>query len=107
MLITIITSLLFQLERMKFAAKYVDIVRNNSLSGSALIFGDVDDLKRLLAMNFGEWASFRLHFLGLPAHLQPQQKRPWLTRSSPANQVSGLNQQMIHQHSSNRSLASS
>lgn len=87
---------------MNFATKYVDVVRDNSLSGSALVFGDVDDLKKLLAMNFGEWASFRLHFLGLPAHLQPQRKRMGPPRSSPAVQLSRL-----HQHSSNRNLAKS
>lgn len=92
---------------MKFATEYIDIVRNNSLSGPALIFGDVDDLKKLLAMNFGEWASFRLHFLGPPAHMQPQRKRTWLTNSPPANQVARLNQHVIHQYSSSRNLANS
>lgn len=63
-----------ELERMKFPSKYIDIVKSNDLSGSALVFGDADDLKNLLGMTFGEWATFRLHFLGLPPHLRPQYK---------------------------------
>ncbi|KAM9816885.1 NTPase KAP family P-loop domain-containing protein 1 [Neosynchiropus ocellatus] len=63
-----------ELQRMDFAAKYIDIVKDNDLKGAALLFGNTEDLKELLDMNFGEWTTFRLHFLGLPAHLQPQQK---------------------------------
>ncbi|KAM7405966.1 hypothetical protein PAMP_000375 [Pampus punctatissimus] len=60
------------LNRMKYPRKYIDIVKSNDLNGTALVFGDADDLKKLLNMTFGEWSTFRLHFLGLPSHLQPQ-----------------------------------
>ncbi|XP_051235116.1 NTPase KAP family P-loop domain-containing protein 1 isoform X2 [Dicentrarchus labrax] len=63
-----------ELARMKFPSKYVDIVRKNDLNGSALVFGDADDLKVLLGMTFGEWATFRLHFLSSLSHLRPQYK---------------------------------
>ncbi|XP_076592882.1 NTPase KAP family P-loop domain-containing protein 1 [Chaetodon auriga] len=63
-----------ELERMEYPSKYADIVRSNKLNGSALVFGDADDLKNLLDMTLGEWATFRLHFLGLPSHLRPQYK---------------------------------
>ncbi|XP_059209298.1 NTPase KAP family P-loop domain-containing protein 1 [Centropristis striata] len=63
-----------ELERMKYPSMYIDIVRRNNLNGSALVFGDADDLKNLLDMTFGEWATFRLHFLGLPTHLRQQYK---------------------------------
>lgn len=55
---------------MKYPIKYADIVRSHKLDGVALIFGDRDDLKELLAMTFGEWATFRLHFLGSASNLQ-------------------------------------
>uniref|UniRef100_A0A3P9B313 NTPase, KAP family P-loop domain containing 1 n=1 Tax=Maylandia zebra TaxID=106582 RepID=A0A3P9B313_9CICH len=63
-----------ELERMRYPSKYIDIVKSNDLNGSALVFGDVEDLKDLLQMTFGEWATFRLHFLGFPSHLRPQYK---------------------------------
>ncbi|XP_070818535.1 NTPase KAP family P-loop domain-containing protein 1 [Chaetodon trifascialis] len=63
-----------ELERMEYPSKYADIVRSNKLNGSALVFGDADDLKNLLDMTLGEWATFRLHFLGLPSHLRRQYK---------------------------------
>ncbi|XP_056268550.1 NTPase KAP family P-loop domain-containing protein 1 isoform X2 [Pseudoliparis swirei] len=61
-----------ELERMKYPSKYIDIVRSNDLNGLALFFGDADDLKVILDMTIGEWATFRLHFLGLKSHIQPQ-----------------------------------
>ncbi|XP_040052584.1 NTPase KAP family P-loop domain-containing protein 1 [Gasterosteus aculeatus] len=64
-----------ELKRMKFPSKYIDIVRSKDLNGLALIFGDADDLKDILGMTLGEWATFRLHFLGPPSHLRPQHKQ--------------------------------
>lgn len=64
-----------ELERMKFPTKYIDIVKRNDLSGSALIFGDTGDLKELLDMTFGEWATFRMHFLSLKPQLRQQFKQ--------------------------------
>ncbi|XP_054474638.1 NTPase KAP family P-loop domain-containing protein 1 isoform X2 [Anoplopoma fimbria] len=39
-----------ELERMKYPSKYIDIVRNKDLNGTALLFGDADDLKDILDM---------------------------------------------------------
>ncbi|XP_061743325.1 NTPase KAP family P-loop domain-containing protein 1 [Nerophis ophidion] len=63
-----------ELEKMKYPIKYADIVKDNGISGSALVFGDQDDIKKLLDMTFGEWTTFRLHFLGSP--LRKQLPRP-------------------------------
>nr|XP_046246780.1 NTPase KAP family P-loop domain-containing protein 1 [Scatophagus argus] len=76
-----------ELERMKFPSKYVDIVRSEGLNGSALIFGDADDLKKLLKMTFGEWVTFKLHFLGLPSHFRPQHKNMLPTPSEYQKQL--------------------
>uniref|UniRef100_A0A3Q3L7V1 NTPase, KAP family P-loop domain containing 1 n=1 Tax=Mastacembelus armatus TaxID=205130 RepID=A0A3Q3L7V1_9TELE len=61
-----------ELERMKYPSRYTDIVKSNDLHGLALIFGNAEQLKDLLGMTFGEWVTFRLHFLGLPSYLQPK-----------------------------------
>lgn len=89
-----------ELERMKFPNKYVDIVKNNDLSGSALVFGDANDLKDLLGMTFGEWATFSLHFLGLPSHLRPRYKNI----VPPQNHLSRMPLCAAHQYSSNPNL---
>lgn len=52
-----------ELERMDFPTKYTDIVKTNNLNGTALVFGDRKDLKELLHMTFGEWATFKMRFL--------------------------------------------
>ncbi|KAM4593508.1 NTPase KAP family P-loop domain-containing protein 1 isoform 1-T2 [Odontesthes bonariensis] len=63
-----------EMERMEYDSKYTDIVKANKLNGSALVFGDTDDLKALLGMSFGEWANFRLHFLSLSSHRRSHYK---------------------------------
>nr|XP_061796121.1 NTPase KAP family P-loop domain-containing protein 1-like [Nerophis lumbriciformis] len=63
-----------ELENMEYPRKYAGIVKSNHITGSALVFGDPDDIKKLLNMTFGEWTTFRLRFLGLPLHLQLQPK---------------------------------
>ncbi|XP_054474630.1 NTPase KAP family P-loop domain-containing protein 1 isoform X1 [Anoplopoma fimbria] len=89
-----------ELERMKYPSKYIDIVRNKDLNGTALLFGDADDLKDILDMTLGEWATFRLHFLGLPSHLRPQHKSPALTPSHSQKQLSGFRLHVPHHYSS-------
>ncbi|KAM7014916.1 NTPase KAP family P-loop domain-containing protein 1 [Tautogolabrus adspersus] len=92
-----------ELERLKYPLKYIDIVKRNNLSGSALVFGDADDLKDLLNMTFGEWATFRLHFLPhLPTQLRPQHKKTTSTLPHPQNQLSQLH--AAQHNSSNPSL---
>ncbi|XP_036951617.1 NTPase KAP family P-loop domain-containing protein 1 isoform X2 [Acanthopagrus latus] len=90
-----------ELKSMKYPSKYADIVRSYGLSGSALVFGDEDDLKELLNMTFGEWATFRLRFLGLPSHLRPQHKDMSASRSHSQNQLHRAH------HSSNHSMINS
>ena len=96
-----------QLERMEYPRKYIDIVEKNDLSGTALVFGDADDLKKLLGMNFGEWATFRAHFLGLPAHVRQQYRNMPPKPSHPQNQQSGFPYHVQHHYSSNPSLVNS
>lgn len=60
---------------MKYPSKYVEKVKSHGLNGPALVFGDANDLKELLDMTFGEWATFRLHFLGLQPRRQVQNKK--------------------------------
>uniref|UniRef100_A0A3P9B3H5 NTPase, KAP family P-loop domain containing 1 n=1 Tax=Maylandia zebra TaxID=106582 RepID=A0A3P9B3H5_9CICH len=76
----------------------------NDLNGSALVFGDVEDLKDLLQMTFGEWATFRLHFLGFPSHLRPQYKNMATIPSHSKNQLSKFHPQVSHHYLSNPNL---
>uniref|UniRef100_A0A3Q3JPE6 Uncharacterized protein n=1 Tax=Monopterus albus TaxID=43700 RepID=A0A3Q3JPE6_MONAL len=91
-----------ELEMMAFPSKYIDIVKNNNLNGSALIFGNAEDLKDLLCMTFGEWATFRLHFLGLPSHLQRQDKD--MQQMHFQKQLSRFPLHVAHHFSSNPNL---
>uniref|UniRef100_A0A3Q2UT86 NTPase, KAP family P-loop domain containing 1 n=1 Tax=Haplochromis burtoni TaxID=8153 RepID=A0A3Q2UT86_HAPBU len=76
----------------------------NDLNGSALVFGDVEDLKDLLQMTFGEWATFRLHFLGFPSHLRTQYKNMATIPSHSKNQLSKFHPQVSHHYLSNPNL---
>ncbi|XP_008273739.1 NTPase KAP family P-loop domain-containing protein 1 [Stegastes partitus] len=96
-----------ELERMEYTSKYIDIVKSNDLNGTALVFGDVDDLKNLLDMTFGEWATFRLHFLGLPSHLRPRYTN---MPPTPYHSKSQLSKYLLHapkHYSSNPSAVNS
>ncbi|XP_034536646.1 NTPase KAP family P-loop domain-containing protein 1 [Notolabrus celidotus] len=89
-----------ELKRLEYPDKYNDIVRSNNLSGSALVFGDAADLKSILNMTLGEWATFRLHFLPhLPSHLRPAHRKTSATLPRPQNQLSRL--YAANHHSSN------
>ncbi|KAM7424343.1 hypothetical protein PAMA_000606 [Pampus argenteus] len=94
-----------ELSRMKYPTKYIDIVKSNDLNGTALVFGDADDLKNLLNMTFGEWSTFRLHFLGLPSHLQPQHMNTPPVPSNPQSQTPSFHH--ASNHSSNPSSVNS
>ncbi|XP_034048784.1 NTPase KAP family P-loop domain-containing protein 1 isoform X2 [Thalassophryne amazonica] len=89
-----------ELARMNYPGKYGEIVRNNDLSGLALVFGDVNDLKSLLQMTFGEWTTFRLHFLGLSPHLRTQNKTVQLMPYHLHNQQSRFPHHAPYHHSS-------
>uniref|UniRef100_A0A3B3DPA0 NTPase, KAP family P-loop domain containing 1 n=1 Tax=Oryzias melastigma TaxID=30732 RepID=A0A3B3DPA0_ORYME len=60
-----------EMKKLNFDEKYAEIVRSNNINGSALVFGDVKDLKALLGMNFGEWSAFKLHFLRVSTEKLP------------------------------------
>ncbi|XP_033972721.1 NTPase KAP family P-loop domain-containing protein 1 [Trematomus bernacchii] len=93
-----------ELERLDYHSKYNDIVRRNNLNGSALLFGDTDDLKELLQMTFGEWTRFRMHFLGVPSRLRPPYKNMAPTASQPQANPSGFHFHMPNQYSPNPNL---
>ncbi|KAI3377536.1 hypothetical protein L3Q82_008700, partial [Scortum barcoo] len=88
-----------ELESMEYPRKYIDIVRSNDLNGSAaLVFGNADDLKDLLDMTFGEWARFRLHFLGLRSR-RPQNKNTLQSPFHFQKQTPRFPQHVSHHHS--------
>lgn len=64
-----------ELERMDFPTKYTDIVKANDLNGTALVFGDRKDLKELLQMTFGEWATFKMRFLTFKTNPRQMHRR--------------------------------
>ncbi|XP_060923511.1 NTPase KAP family P-loop domain-containing protein 1 [Limanda limanda] len=96
-----------ELERMKYPSKYIDKVESNGLNGMALLFGNIDDLKDLLDMTYGEWATFRLHFLGSLSHLRAQNKNLLPTPPQPQNQLLRFKAHKQHHYSSTASLVSS
>lgn len=85
---------------MKYPRKYIEKVRSHGLNGPALVFGDADDLKDLLDMTFGEWATFRLHFLGWQPHRQVQNRK--VVKKSPQT---NFPLRVAHQYASNPCLA--
>ncbi|KAL1021711.1 hypothetical protein UPYG_G00017040 [Umbra pygmaea] len=96
-----------ELANMSLPQKYADIVRSNELNGQALIFGDLDDLKQLLQMTFGEWTRFRLHFrcIGVRSHIQGGAKPINLYPKRLANQLSRHPQFGPHNYGSTLNLA--
>lgn len=93
-----------QMKRMNYDSKYINVVKDNKLDGSALVFGDVDDLKDLLDMSFGEWATFRLHFLSLPPYLRRAHNNKLPPPAYPKNQLSRFLQHAHHHYSSSPNL---
>ncbi|XP_031675472.1 NTPase KAP family P-loop domain-containing protein 1 isoform X1 [Oncorhynchus kisutch] len=93
------------LARMNLPKKYADIVRSNDLTGQALVFGDPDDLKQLLQMTFGEWTTFRLHFLGIGGRAQSGAKATSLNPKPLTNQQSKQPKFGPHSHGSTLNLS--
>uniref|UniRef100_A0A672IM26 Uncharacterized protein n=2 Tax=Salarias fasciatus TaxID=181472 RepID=A0A672IM26_SALFA len=96
-----------ELEKMDYPSKYMDIVKSNDLNGLALVFGDTQDLKALLDMNFGQWATFRLHFLSSPSHLRQPHRNMTPAPPHPKSQLSSFVLHAPHRSSSNLSLVNS
>ena len=90
---------------MNLPKKYADIVRSNDLTGQALVFGDPDDLKQLLQMTFGEWTTFRLHFLGIGGRPQGGAKATSLNPKQLTNQQSKQPHFGPHSHGSTLNLS--
>ncbi|CAB1327431.1 unnamed protein product, partial [Coregonus sp. 'balchen'] len=91
---------------MNLPEKYADIVRSNDLTGQALVFGDPDDLKQLLQMTFGEWTTFRLHFLGIGGRPRGGAKATPLKPKQLTNQLSRHTPQFgLHGHGSTLNLS--
>ncbi|XP_045070164.1 NTPase KAP family P-loop domain-containing protein 1 isoform X2 [Coregonus clupeaformis] len=95
-----------ELASMNLPEKYADIVRSNDLTGQALVFGDPDDLKQLLQMTFGEWTTFRLHFLGIGGRPRGGAKATPLKPKQLTNQLSRHTPQFgLHGHGSTLNLS--
>ncbi|XP_037835824.1 NTPase KAP family P-loop domain-containing protein 1 isoform X2 [Kryptolebias marmoratus] len=93
-----------EMENMKCDGKCIDVMRDNKINGCALVFGDVDELKALLKMTFGDWATFKLHFLSFPTRLQQTHKDTPLTPARSKNQLSKIPQHVSHHHATTSSL---
>ncbi|MED6292911.1 hypothetical protein CHARACLAT_005428 [Characodon lateralis] len=91
-----------EMKRMKLEGKYIETVKEHNLNGSALVFGDVNDLKTLLGMTFGEWATFKLHFLSFVSPHRPQYEN--MPPFSSRNPLSKFFHHAPHNYSSTPSL---
>uniref|UniRef100_A0A3Q2P978 NTPase, KAP family P-loop domain containing 1 n=1 Tax=Fundulus heteroclitus TaxID=8078 RepID=A0A3Q2P978_FUNHE len=87
---------------MDLESKYIDTVKDHKLNGSALVFGDAEDLKALLGMTFGEWATFKLHFLSFVSPLRSRYDNMLQVPSN--NQLSKFPHHAPHNYSSTPSL---
>ncbi|KRT81831.1 hypothetical protein AMK59_5196 [Oryctes borbonicus] len=50
------------------AANYKSVLRENNINGRVLLHCDLDELKKLLKMNFGDWEMFRVMIVSLREH---------------------------------------
>lgn len=48
--------------------EYTNIIKENNISGRVLIHCDLDELKKLLKMNFGDWEMFKVMIVSLREH---------------------------------------
>ncbi|XP_051528167.1 NTPase KAP family P-loop domain-containing protein 1 [Myxocyprinus asiaticus] len=60
-----------ELSRLSFPEKYTQTVRENFLDGRTILLSDPKDLRQVLQMTLGEWMTFKIHFLGVMPHSQP------------------------------------
>ncbi|KAM4743689.1 NTPase KAP family P-loop domain-containing protein 1 [Anableps anableps] len=91
-----------EMERMELDSQCIETVKDHKLNGSALVFGDAEDLKALLGMTFGEWATFKLHFLSFVSPLRPQYEN--MPQLPSKNQLSKFLHHVPHNYSSTTSL---
>lgn len=48
--------------------QYTDIIRENNINGRVLLHCDLDELKKLLHMNFGDWEMFKVVIVSMREH---------------------------------------
>ncbi|XP_069672913.1 kinase D-interacting substrate of 220 kDa B isoform X3 [Periplaneta americana] len=48
-----------------FMPSYTSVIKENNINGRVLLHCDLDDLKRVLQMNFGDWELFRMLIVSL------------------------------------------
>lgn len=48
--------------------QYTDIIRENNINGRVLLHCDLDELKKLLNMNFGDWEMFKVVIVSMREH---------------------------------------
>ncbi|XP_051957579.1 NTPase KAP family P-loop domain-containing protein 1 [Xyrauchen texanus] len=72
-----------ELSRQRFPEKYIQTVRENFLDGRTILFSDPKDLRQVLQMTLGEWMTFKIHFLGVMPHSQPNVAESHLKATHP------------------------
>lgn len=65
-----VCKLLSKIEDLNAAAvkQYTDIIRDNNINGRVLLHCDLDELKKLLNMSFGDWEMFKVVIVSLREH---------------------------------------
>lgn len=48
--------------------QYTDIIRDNNINGRVLLHCDLDELKKLLHMSFGDWEMFKVVIVSMREH---------------------------------------
>lgn len=48
--------------------QYTDIIRENNINGRVLLHCDLDELKKLLKMSFGDWEMFKVVIVSMREH---------------------------------------
>lgn len=65
-----VCKLLSKIEDLNAAAvkQYVEVIRQNNINGRVLLHCDLDELKKLLKMTFGDWEMFKVVIVSMREH---------------------------------------
>uniref|UniRef100_A0A1B6DF02 Uncharacterized protein n=2 Tax=Clastoptera arizonana TaxID=38151 RepID=A0A1B6DF02_9HEMI len=65
-----VCQLLGKIDEMQGAevSKYVQVMQSNNINGRVLLHCDLDELKKVVQMNFGDWELFRMVIVSLREH---------------------------------------
>lgn len=65
-----VCKLLNKIEDLNPAAvkQYTDVIKQNNINGRVLIHCDLDELKKLLNMSFGDWEMFKVVIVSMREH---------------------------------------